>query len=225
MSMDDLPDTPTDARPDPRWRRRKEARPGEILRAALDIFLERGYKAARLEDIARSAGCTKGTIFLYYAGKAELFKASVLEAMLPILESAEQRFSDHRGRVSELLTTHIRTRWHELRHTRISKLPELIVAERDDFPELVQFFYREVFGRSQRLFTSILDEGVARGEFRPMDTQQTALFIMAMVAMGVTWGHSFSSIGAPPFDAERYFESALDQFMRGIVATPALESA
>ena len=55
MTMDELPETPNDARPDPRWRRRKEARPGEILRAALDIFLERGYKAARLEDIARSA--------------------------------------------------------------------------------------------------------------------------------------------------------------------------
>ena len=117
MSMDDLPDTPTDARPDPRWRRRKEARPGEILRAALDIFLERGYKAARLEDIARSAGCTKGTIFLYYAGKAELFKAAVLEAMVPILESAEQSFADHQfGHAAMMIRAELRgSSWQRVR--------------------------------------------------------------------------------------------------------------
>lgn len=224
MTMDELPETPNDARPDPRWRRRKEARPGEILRAALDIFLERGYKAARLEDIARSAGCTKGTIFLYYAGKAELFKASVLEAMVPMLESAEQSFANHHGTMSELLTTHMRTRWHALQHSRISKLPEMIVAERDEFPELVRFFYSEVFGRSQRLFIRILDEGVARGEFRPMDTEQMSLVIMATNAMGVMWRHSFDAIETPSFDSDRYFETALDQFIRGIAATSTVGS-
>ena len=46
----------------PKWRRRKEARPGEIVDAALEVFAEKGFAAAKLDDIARRAGISKATL-------------------------------------------------------------------------------------------------------------------------------------------------------------------
>ena len=209
----------------PRWRRRKEARPGEILSAALDIFLERGYEGARLEDIAKRAGCTKGTIFLYYPGKAELFKATVREAMIPVLKSAEQDFAGHTGSARELLESLLRQRWGIFFHSRWSALPGMILAEGTKFPELTRFFHDEVFARSHALYARILEDGVRKGEFRPMDTQQVARLAMAPIVLGILWRQSFESVVTTPLDTTSFFENALDQFFRGIAATPPGASA
>src|SRR2546430_11962234 len=77
------------AKPQPRWRRRKDDRPAEILSAALDCFAERGFAATRLDDIAARAGVSKGTLYLYFPGKEELFKALVREELLPNVERLE----------------------------------------------------------------------------------------------------------------------------------------
>ena len=69
--------------------RRKEARPGELLAAALELFVEKGYAATRSEEVARRAGVSKGTLFLYFASKEELFKATVREHVLPSVAAAE----------------------------------------------------------------------------------------------------------------------------------------
>src|SRR6476646_10088297 len=76
-------------RPPVRWRRRKAARPAEILSAALDCFAERGFAATRLDDVAARAGVTKGTLYLYFPGKEELFKALVRQELLPNVERLE----------------------------------------------------------------------------------------------------------------------------------------
>src|SRR5271154_2209411 len=86
-----------------RWRRRKEARPAEILAAALDVFRARGFAAARLEDVAAKAGVSKGTLYLYFPGKEALFKALVREAVLPNIERAEALASTHPGPASAIL--------------------------------------------------------------------------------------------------------------------------
>ena len=70
----------------PRWERRKQERPAELLAAALELFTERGYAATRLDDVARRAGVSKGTVYLYYSSKEELFKAVILEGLVPVLE-------------------------------------------------------------------------------------------------------------------------------------------
>ena len=83
--------------------RRKEARPGEIVAAALASFAERGYAATKLEDVAAAAGISKGTIYLYFPTKEDLFRAVVRQAVLPNLEAAEAEFADHTGSAADLL--------------------------------------------------------------------------------------------------------------------------
>lgn len=199
-------------------RRRKEARPAEILAAALESFVERGYEGSRLEDIARRAGCTKGTVFLYYESKAELFKAAVREAMLPALQAAEQTVEGHRGSARELLETLLRQRWQAMNHTRLCGVPKLMLAEAGQFPELARFYHDEIIERSHALLRRVLDLGVERGEFVPMDTANMARVSIAPILLAAVWRNSFAAVASTPVDPEAFFESALSVLFRGIAA-------
>lgn len=211
--MDPLPSTPPAS--EPRWHRRKEARPTEILEAALAEFVERGYAAARLEDIAKRAGCTKGTIFLYFANKEELFKGVVRANVIPRIELSEQIVAEHQGPVRDLLVKLLRLRWEGIYDPRLSGLPKLMFSEAGNFPDLARFFHDEVMARSHALIERVLRLGIERGEFRPLDVHSTARFAVTPIVMAALWKHSFAQCGAP-VDPVAYFESSLDVLLRGI---------
>ena len=100
--------------PKPRWERRKDARPQELLAAALEQFVERGYAATRLEDVAKRAGVSKGTLYLYFTNKEELFKAVVRENIVQAIGEAEQDAAVFEGHSGELLRTILMAWWDEI---------------------------------------------------------------------------------------------------------------
>jgi AcrR family transcriptional regulator len=202
----------------PRWRRRKEARPAEILAAALEIFGERGYEATRLVDVARRAGCTKGTIFLYYENKIELFKAAVREVMLPLVLETERLVEGHRGSSRELVEQLLRLRWDHMMRNRLSGLVKLMLAETRTYPELARFYNDEFIDRNQALLRRVLEEGIDRGEFRPMDVIQAARFLIAPMMFATVWRHAFEHAVGTPGTLEEYFETALGIMLAGLVA-------
>lgn len=205
----------------PRWHRRKEARPTEILDAALEEFVVKGFAAARLDDIARRAGCTKGTIFLYFPTKEDLFKATVREYVLPRIQIAEQTVDQHQGPVRELLEKVLRARWDGLANTRLSGLPKLMFAEAGNFPDLARFYHEEIVARSQAVIVRILELGVARGEFRPIDVHAVALACVSPMLMASMWKHSFAPCVPRYADAKAFFDTSLEILLRGIAAEPA----
>jgi len=214
----------SETRNPPRWRRRKESRPGEILGAALETFTERGYESARLEDIAKRAGCTKGTIFLYYESKEELFKAVVRDVMLPLLKDSEQAIEQHNGSCSELLERLLRFRWDRATASRVSGLAKLLFAETEHYPELARFYYNEIHVQSQALIRRVLDRGVERGEFRPLDTTSVARIAIAPIVFASIWRHSFAPV-SPNVDSEAYFKTTVDILMHGITTGPPPDHA
>src|SRR5262249_9189122 len=113
----------------PRWQRRKDARPGELLAAALELFVEKGYAATKLEDVARRAGVTKGTMYLYFESKEALFKAVVRANVLPHLEHAEQFVAAHQGTTRDLLVEFMRGWMQTMYHTPLSGLCKLVISE------------------------------------------------------------------------------------------------
>src|SRR5580700_8821287 len=124
-----------------RWRRRKDARPTEIVAAALECFKERGFAATRLEDVAARAGVTKGTIYLYYSNKEELFKAVVRGELVPNIEHLEQ--TSRESESASAMLGQFFTIWSEhVLPSPASVIPKLVIAEAGNFPELVKF-YRE----------------------------------------------------------------------------------
>ena len=200
----------------PRWRRRKEARPAEILSAALEIFGERGYEATRLVDVARRAGCTKGTIFLYYENKAELFKAALRDAMLPLVAENERLVETHRGTTRDLLGKLLRMRWDHMMRNRFSGLIKLMLAETRDYPELAKFYNDEFIERNQMLIRRVLQQGVDQGEFKPMEVSHVARFVVAPMVFAVLWRHAFEHAVESPGSLEGYFDTSLQLILDGL---------
>jgi len=203
---------------EPRWHRRKDDRPIEILDAALHEFSTRGFSAARLEDIARRAGCTKGTIFLYFANKEELFKALVRHAVVPAIEQSESLAERHEGSCADLLRVLMRSRWEMMVNSPVGAMPKLLFAEAGNFPEISRFYMQEIVARSQALIERVIRSGIESGEFRDVDAPAVTRVAMAPLLVASLWKHSFENqeIGIEP---EHYFAAALDLLVSGIVRT------
>src|SRR5215467_8334563 len=122
--------------PGTRWQRRKDARPAEILAAALACFKERGFTATRLEDVAAKAGVTKGTIYLYYPSKEELFKAVVQGELVPNIEHLEAAILDV-PIPAPMMLEQLCTFWvQHIVSSPVSVILKLVITEAGNFPEL-----------------------------------------------------------------------------------------
>jgi len=201
--------------PSARWRRRKEARPGEILDAALDCFAERGFAATRLEDVAARAGVTKGTAYLYFKSKEELFQAVVRAFAVPAVEHLEA-VAGEPGSTPERLERVV-TAWVEgVYGGRIGALPKLMVAEAGNFPDLARFYLDEVVHRVLRLIRGILRLGIDRGEVREVDVEQAAFCVIAPLLAANLLKHSLGREGSLPIDAAALARCHVDLLLRGL---------
>lgn len=200
----------------PRWKRRKEARPAEIVAAALQVFVERGFAATRLEEVARRAGVTKGTVYLYFKNKDTLFKAVVRETIVPCIAEGEALAASHTGSARELCEALIRGWWRLIGETELSGIPKLMLAEAVNFPQLARFYYDEVVSRGQRLMAHALERGMANGEFRRVDVPVAVRLMIAPLLHAAHWRHSFALCTREPFDVGRYIDTHIDLFLNGI---------
>ncbi|OFA02364.1 TetR/AcrR family transcriptional regulator [Duganella sp. HH101] len=206
----------------PRWERRKDARPQELLAAALDQFVERGYAATRLEDVARRAGVSKGTLYLYFANKEELFKAVVRENIVHAIGEAEQDAAVFDGPSAVLLRTILMKWWNQICATQLAGITKLMLAEGNNFPELAQFYNEEVVARGNGLIASVVVRGIGRGEFRPVDPAVMTQVLVAPVLMLMMWTHSFMpTCEMPPIDPQAFMETLIGVTLSGLeVAQP-----
>lgn len=200
----------------PRWERRKDARPQELLAAALDLFVDRGYAATRLEDVARRAGVSKGTLYLYFENKEDLFKAVVRESIVQPMGQAELDFAGADGHSADLLRTMLMRWWDKVGATRAAGITKLMMAESGNFPELMQFYNEEVIERGNALIAGALARGVARGEFRPVDPAVMMPVLSAPILMLMIWTHSISPCPGAQVDPQVFMAAFLDNALRGL---------
>lgn len=180
---------PSDAQTEssPRWRRLPEERPKQIVAAALAEFGERGLGASRLEDIAKRAGLSKGTIYLYFPNKEELFREVVRHTVVTHLEEGERSVGDQTTSATETLTNFMRQYWIFIRSSQFAPLFRLIHAEIHNFPDLARFYAEEVVVRGHRLIAGIIARGVESGEFRDVDPSLAARMLTAPFVMHGLW--------------------------------------
>ncbi|HEU4845222.1 MAG TPA: TetR/AcrR family transcriptional regulator [Burkholderiaceae bacterium] len=202
----------------PRWERRKDARPQELLAAALGQFVERGFAATRLEDVARRAGVSKGTLYLYFENKEELFKAVVREHIVHAIGAAEQTVAEFEGHSGELLRAILMRWWDQIGATELAGITKLMMAEANNFPDLALFYNEEVIVRGNRLISSVLVRGVARGEFRPLDPEVMTPVLTAPVLMLMMWTHSFLPCDMSALDPQAYMEAFIGMALGGLLA-------
>jgi AcrR family transcriptional regulator len=202
-----------------RRRRRKDARPGEILDAALALFVERGFAATKLDDVAAAAGIGKGTIYLYFPNKEELFRAVVRERLLPNIAAAEALVADFRGSASDLARL-LAKAFVGLLESDVTGIPKLIIAEAGNFPSLARFYAEEVVQRGFRLIAGVLARGMAQGEFRAVDIPSAVPLFIAPLLMMAVWRHSLGRQADAPFDPAKVVETHIDVLLRGLAREP-----
>jgi AcrR family transcriptional regulator len=202
----------------PRWRRRKDERPQEILDAALAVFAERGFAAARMDDIAARAGVTKGTIYLYFENKDAMFKALVRESIGAQLGQVLDNVRAFDGKASDLLRMVVTTVGEFLRTSDRVVLPKIIVAEAGNFPELARFYREEIIDKGLGAMAGVIARGIARGEFRKMDPQHAARLCIAPILLAAVWRTTFAQFDAAPYDYHGLLETHLDVLLRGFSA-------
>ncbi|MDL5033276.1 TetR/AcrR family transcriptional regulator [Pelomonas sp. APW6] len=178
--------------PAPR-QRRKEARPQELLAAALELFVEKGFAAARSEEVAQRAGVSKGTLYLYYPSKEELFKAMVRESLSSRIAEAGVLIAQFEGPTPELLHRVMHLWWTEVGMSPAGGITKIMMAEARNFPELASFFHEEVIAPTQALLAQVIQRGVDRGEFRPVHPAMTVQVLIGPMLHMVLFQHSFGA--------------------------------
>ena len=203
----------------PPRQRRKQERPQELLDAALTLFVEKGFAASRAEEVAQRAGVSKGTLYLYYPSKEELFKAVVRHNLSSLIAEGQELAAQFEGSSSDLLAELLRIWWERVGNTPAAGIHKIVLSEVRNFPELAQFYADEVIIPADRLFCSCVQRGIDSGEFREMPVHEVAQALIAPVIFMALHNHSFGACpihGAEPVDPVKMLDTNLDLILRGL---------
>ncbi|MDR3514496.1 MAG: TetR/AcrR family transcriptional regulator [Azospirillaceae bacterium] len=205
---------PTSGPVDRRRRRRKDARPQEIIAAGLAEFAERGFAATRLEDVATRAGIVKGTIYRYFGSKEALFEAALSSGMGPACETLQESVADNDGSTIDLLRSMIRQLYKLLFTPDVELLARIIISEGRRFPAVAELYHRLLVSRGRDILHRIVERGLARGELLPSPFCATPEVLVSPVIMALVWHMVFD--GFAPIEPERFLEAHLDLLERAL---------
>jgi AcrR family transcriptional regulator len=209
--------TVTDS-PETRWSRRKQARPAEILDGALKVFAQKGFAAARMDDIAKAAGVTKGTIYLYFENKEAVFKSLVRETVGTTLGAVAADVQTYQGSARFLLRMVITRMAQMLVDSEKVVLPKIVIGETTNFPWLAEFYRFEVIEPGMRLLTGLIERGITQGEFRTLPAAHVARMCVAPVLLSAIWRVTFAHLDPEPYDYKALIDTHLDVLFRGLAA-------
>jgi len=205
---------------EPRWQRRPDARPEEILEAAKHVFGESGYAGTKLEDVARLAGVSKGTLYLYFDSKEALFREMVRAKVVAALAHAEETVRTFDGSSRELLVILISSMYRRLRDDGMARVGRVVQAELPSFPELAQFYFEEVILRSRRLVSRVLERGVESGEFREVSHGFAARGLASLLVHTAQLQCFFHDFDPDQLSDEAALGGLVDLYLHGVLARP-----
>jgi len=199
-----------------RWKRRKDERVPEILEAALASFGEKGFAATRMDDIAARAGITKGTIYLYFDSKEAVFEALARQSAGAQIAAITEQVKTSEAPSPDLLRFVIASLGHFMRTTDRIILPRVLLSEMGNFPELAEFWRREIIDKGLGLFQAIIRRGITRGEFRKLPEEHAARLCIAPLLVMAVWRMHFEKFDSAPYDYEGLVETHIQTLLRGL---------
>ena len=206
----------TEAHP-PSRQRRKEARPQELLDAALDLFVEKGFAATRSEEVAVRAGVSKGTLYLYYPSKEELLKEVIRANVVNQIVEGTDIIRQFEGTTSELLALILRLWWERVGETRASGILKLMMSEARNFPDIARFYVDEVIEPSHAMLAAMVQRGVDRGEFRAVEVDDVVHALVGPLLFLVMNKHSLGACAAGhELDPKAIIEAQIDLVLHGL---------
>jgi AcrR family transcriptional regulator len=201
--------------------RRKDARPHELLEAALTLFVEKGFAATRAEEVARRAGVSKGTLYLYYPSKEELLKAAIAHYLSARIAATAEEVRRIDGPMAPVLREMLVAWWQQTYASPAAGACKLIVTEVRNFPEIAEFYVREVIEPGHELVGTILRRGIASGEFRAVDVGSVVHSLLLPMVMLCVHKHSVGACTQHSIDAAKFIADHVELVLRGLLQTPA----
>lgn len=200
----------------PKWKRRKESRPNELLEAALSLFGEFGYAQTRLDDVAAKAGISKGTVYLYFASKQDLFEAVIRDRADPLLNALKARTISESKSTQDVFREFLTWGWNEFLETRLYLIARIVLAESNNFPHLAQAYLKEVMGPVHDYTIALLERGIARGEIDGQASRERAKALLSPLAWLSLWRNTLLAHGDPPIAEENYVREAIEMALRSL---------
>jgi AcrR family transcriptional regulator len=182
------------------------------------VFAEKGFSAARMQEIAKHAGLTSGSLYLYFTSKEEMFKSLVVESIGPQIATLAQMAREFEGPTPDLIRLVMRAIFVFLQSSNRAVLPKLIIAETGNFPELARFYKTEVTDRILAIFEGMVQRGIERGEFRAIDPKHGGRLVFQPAMFTAIWRASFGTLDSEPYDYNGLIETHLDVVLRGFAA-------
>jgi AcrR family transcriptional regulator len=200
----------------PRWKRRKEARPKEVIDAALALFAERGYAQTRLDDVAMRAGISKGTVYLYFASKQELFEAVIQDRVTPWLDALGSQTIDPHASTEELLRSFLQWGWNQFLESKLYMIARVVLAESSNFPHLAQAYLREVMGPIHDHVLMLLERGQQRNEVLGEVNRERAKLLISPLSWLAIWRQALIAHGDPPLRESVFVQQAIEMAISSI---------
>jgi AcrR family transcriptional regulator len=202
----------------PKFRRRAEARPDEVLDAALALFVEKGFAATRVEDIASRAGLSKGAVYLFFPRKEAILEGLVKRAVRPIADNALGFLENYAGDPRLVIGTVLKMIAGRIADPKLIAIPRLLVREIVNFPDFAQMYRREVLDRVIPAVTALIASGVREGYFRPVDPELTLRSIVGPIVLHMMIAEIFGITPKGGIEIERMIDNHLTILFDGLSA-------
>lgn len=207
--------------PPPKFRRRAEARPDEVLDAALDLFMEKGFAATRVEDIAKRAGLSKGAVYLYFSSKEAILEGLVHRAILPVAQSALSTLDAYEGDPRVIIALVIRTLGARFSDPQTLAIPKVVLREVLGFPHLAEMYRREVLDRAIPALEKLVARGIEQGYLRPVDPELTVRSIVGPIMVHAVLAEVFGVMPKGGLEIDKLIDNHLTILFDGMSAPGA----
>ncbi|MCI5599824.1 MAG: TetR/AcrR family transcriptional regulator [Hallerella porci] len=216
--MSEYQDLKTSAPKTPRWQRKKDDRPQEILDAAIELFVDQGFSATKVSQIARKAGVTPGTLYVYFKNKEAILQEVVMKTLSQIFDEGNAILESYEG-TSEGLVKILLDKWWEAvgSGSKISGIPKLIISEVSNFPELADFYFKRILNPTYTFILQVLMYGIKKGDFQIADVNATTYMIFATCHGAVIDAHSFKLAQKNNISMDAFKDHLLNIILHGIL--------
>lgn len=203
---------------EPKWQRRADDRPREICAAALEVFAEKGFAAAKLEEIARRAGVSKGTLYLYFDDKQELFRAVVRSAIAPNIEAITSAVSAFDAPFEQVVRMFLNGFAEREARLPVGAVAKIVIGESRNFPELARVWHDEVASKAIGALTAVIERAQQRGEVRAGDPRLYAFSLVGPMVLGALWRATLVPVGGTPVDLTALAKQHAEMILAGMLA-------
>lgn len=211
------PQSPVKDRPrKPKFRRRAEARPDEVLDAALALFTKRGFAHTTVEQVAKRAGLSKGAVYLYFPSKKALLAGLVRRAVVPVADMALGVIADYRGDPRPVIRQLVGMLAANMNDPKVFAVPKLVIREAVGAPEIAQMYREEVLDRALPALAGLIAQGVEGGHIRQVDPELTIRSILGPLMMHLVMAEVFSIQSASGLALDSLVENHLAILFAGL---------